>query len=236
MTECGDVRVALGPLAVGALEPDEERRIREHATQCPECAREMDELAETVAALSLVDADEIEAPVEPSPDLLHRLLARVAAARRRRRLVAVAGAAAAAVIAGAAGLALGTQETGQPPAAADPTAADPTAADPAVSVSGSDEGIAVQIDAWDKGWGTAVQAEISGVPSGYRCSLVAVGSDGSREVAATWVVPNGGYGQSEVGQLSVDGAVALRSWDVDRYEVVTLDGETLVTAAHSDSP
>lgn len=220
MTDCGEVRIALGALAVGALEPDEERRVLEHLDRCPDCAREMAALRETAAALNLVDVAEITSPVEPSPDLLPRLLARVTAARRRRRLTAVAGAAAAAVIAGAVGLAIGAQQE-DPPVATD---------DPAVSVAGSERGMVLEVDAWDKGWGTAVQAHVSGVPGGYRCSLVAVGTDGTREVAATWVVPDGGYGDGDGDVLSVDGAVALRSWDVDRYEVVTVDGDILVTA------
>lgn len=226
MTTCDDVRVALGALAVGALEPGEERRVREHLEQCPGCAEEMAGLSSTVAALGLVDPAEIESPPEPSPDLLQGLRARVTAARRRRRFAAVASVAASAVIAGVAGFGLGNQGFGQ---GSGPDSPEPAAAEtPVVSVSGSEQGIALQVDAWDKGWGTAVQAEISGVPSGYRCSLVAVGGDGSREVAATWVVPNGGYG-GETSGFSVDGAVGLRSWEVDRYELVTLDGDTLVT-------
>ncbi|MFW6204884.1 MAG: anti-sigma factor family protein, partial [Actinomycetota bacterium] len=178
MTTCDDVRVALGALAVGALEPGEERRVREHLEQCPGCAEEMAGLSSTVAALGLVDPAEIESPPEPSPDLLQGLRARVTAARRRRRFAAVASVAASAVIAGVAGFGLGNQGFGQ---GSGPDSAEPAAAEtPVVSVSGSEQGIALQVDAWDKGWGTAVQAEISGVPSGYRCSLVAVGGDGSR--------------------------------------------------------
>lgn len=213
MTACDEVRTALGALAVGALEPAEERRVREHLDSCPDCGREAVALTGTVGALALVDP-----PAQPSPELLPGLLARVAAARRQRRLIGLATAAVAAILAGAVGLALGVRSQ-EPVAAAD---------EPVVSVSGSEQSIGLQVDAWDKGWGTAVRASVSGVPAGNRCSLVAVGTDGAREIAATWVVPGDGYQSG--GALTVDGAVGLYSDEVDYYEVVTLDGKTLVTA------
>jgi anti-sigma factor RsiW len=214
MTPCDDVRLLLGAYALGALDPPDEARVRDHLETCDACSKEMAELNDTAAALALVSAADVLRPVEP-PDQLAGVLARVRSHRRRRRLATLAVAASVAALAGAGGLVAGDSE--QPPAA------DP----PAASVSGEEAGVALAVDAWDKGWGTALRAEVSGVAGGSRCSLVAVGQDGTREVAASWVVPSNGY--EDTGRLTVDGAVGLRSADVDYYAVVTADGATLVT-------
>lgn len=219
MTACGDVRILLGAHALGVLDPADEQRVREHLATCDACSGEAAELSQSAAALFLVDATDLVEPVEP-PGGLERLLARVRSHRRRRRLATIAVAAGAVVVAGAGGLIAGSDD-----------ATTPETQPPVASVTAEDAGIALAVDAWDKGWGTALRAEISGVPGGLRCSLVAVGADGTREVAASWTVPSNGY--EDTGRLTVDGAVGLRSDDVDYYQVVTSDGNTLVTAPNS---
>jgi Putative zinc-finger len=218
--QCDDVRLALGALALGALEPGEEQEIRDHLVECPECAAEARSLSTTASALALVDVSEVvAAKLEPSPALLAGLLAEVRRQRWRRRLGGLAAAAAIAVAAGVGGAVLAGDS---PDASADVPA-------PTASVTGQQQAVVLKVAAWDRGWGTAVQATVSGVPEGSRCSLVAVAADGTREIAATWQVPGNGY--DDDGQLTVDGAVGLRSWDVDHYAVETVAGETLVTAS-----
>jgi hypothetical protein len=119
------------------------------------------------------------------------------------------------------------------PVSEPPVSEPPVSEPPVASVSAEEAGVSLAVDAWDKGWGTALRAEVAGVPAGSRCSLVAVGQDGTREIAASWVVPGSGYGDN--GALTVDGAVGLRSGDVDHYAVVTADGSTLVTVAATSS-
>lgn len=217
MSNCQQVRLELGAYALGALGGEDTRRVEDHLAGCAECAREAAELAGTASALALADLEAVESPPEPSPDLLPGLLARVRAerrrARRRRVLAGAAAAVAAAALAGLGGVTLSATE-------------DPPAQPPVASVSGTSDGMGLAVRAWDREWGTAVEASVSGVPEGERCSLVAVGHDGSREVAATWVVPTSGY---EGGRLSVDGGVGLRSDQVERFEVVTLEGDVLVS-------
>ena len=218
---CDDVRLALGALALGALEPDEEQQVRDHLVSCPECSAEAQLMEATAAALALVDASEVETEqVEPSPALLAGLLTEVRRQRWRRRLVGIAAAAAVAVAAWVGGAALAGGGPSQE--------ATPDVPAPVASATGQEQAVALEVAAWDRGWGTAVQASVSGVPAGSRCSLIAVGSDGTREVAATWQVPGDGY--EDAGRLTVDGAVGLRSWDVEHYAVETVDGQTLVTA------
>jgi anti-sigma factor RsiW len=221
MTACDDVRVLLGAYALGSLDPAEEQLVRVHLEFCDACSAEFADLGRTVSALALVDLADVIEPAE-APDNLPRLLAQVRAFRRRRRLAALAVAASVAVLAGIGGLVAGGD--------AEPPVAEPP---PVASVSAEEAGVSLAVDAWDKGWGTALRAEISGVPAGSRCSLVAVGQDGTREIAASWVVPGSGY--EDNGALTVDGAVGLRSGDVDHFAVVTADGSTLVTVAATTS-
>lgn len=229
MNTCDEVRMSLGALAVGALDPAEEQQVREHLERCPGCAEEAEALAETAGALGLIDAD-IEIPVSLPADLLPKVLARISADRRRRRMTGIAAAAAAVVLAGVGGLALGARDVW--PFSTDDAGSDVAVAEegpPDASVSGDEAGMAMQVDTWDKGWGTALRVAVSGIPAGSRCSLVAVGRDGSREIGASWVVPDDGY--NDDGRLNVDGAIGLRSWDVDQYELVTASGATLVAAS-----
>lgn len=224
MNDCQRVRPDLGAFALGALNDDEAAKVREHLDTCVDCARELSELSRAVDALALVDIDTVESPATPAPssEFLPSLLERVRAERRRagrrRILLAAVAAAVITVLAGLGGLLLSTPEsTGPDVAAPEP---------PVASSSGSSDGIGLAVRAWDRDWGTAVEASVSGVPGGARCSLVAVGQDGTREVAATWLVPVQGY---EGGSLSVDGGVGLHSDEVERYEVVTVEGTLLVS-------
>ncbi|HEX6335712.1 MAG TPA: zf-HC2 domain-containing protein [Jiangellaceae bacterium] len=220
MTACDEVRVLLGAHALGTLDPADEQLVRDHLESCDACSAELEDLGRTASALALVDLADVTGPAE-APDNLPDLLARARSFRRRRRLAALAVAASVAVLAGIGGLVAGGD--GEPPVI------DP----PVASVSAEEAGVSLAVDAWDKGWGTALRAEVSGVPAGSRCSLVAVGQDGTREIAASWVVPGSGY--EDNGSLTVDGAVGLRSGDVDHFAVVTVDGSTLVTVAATSS-
>jgi hypothetical protein len=83
------------------------------------------------------------------------------------------------------------------------------------------------VELFARAWGTAVHGAIAGVPPGETCSLVAVGVDGRREVAATWTVPAGGYAD---GKLWFDGGVGLQPHETSQYEIVTLAGDVLVAA------
>jgi anti-sigma factor RsiW len=236
MTACDDVRVLLGAYALGSLDPADEKLVRDHLESCDACSAELADLGHTASALALIDLADVIGPAE-APDNLPSLLSQVRAFRRRRRLAAVAVAASAAVLAGiGGGLVVGGdgQQPVSEPSVSEPSVSEPPVSEPPVaSVSAEEAGISLAVDAWDKGWGTALRAKVSGVPAGSRCSLVAVGLDGTREIAASWVVPGSGYGDN--GALTVDGAVGLRSGDVDHFAVVTADGSTLVTVAATSS-
>jgi anti-sigma factor RsiW len=215
--ECRDIRPSLGAYALGALDIAEAEHVRAHLDRCAECAAEAADVHEMANALSLTDLEMIEKPPS-SGDVLPNLLRRVSAARRRRRVAGAIAAAAAAALVTVAGVVVAND--GEPPQ-------QPSATEPAATVSGQEGSVAVEVDLWERDWGTALTVEVSGVPAGYRCSLVAIGADGERETAATWVVPPAGYEGGS--SLTMDGTHGLRSWEVDRYEVVTSDGELLAT-------
>ena len=230
MTSCDEIRISLGALAVSALDADEERQVLDHVAGCPRCSAELAELSETVdllaAAKPYSPLAAQPAAVTPGPQVLDNLLAAVAEerrrARRRRLALGLAAAAAAAVLAGTGALLIADDDPAPAQVAAQVT--------PTAELSGSDGAVVLEVELFTKAWGTAVHGAVGGVPPGATCSLVAVGTDGTREIAATWTVPRGGY-DPETGKLSFEGGVGLMPHEVSRYEVVTTEGDVLVTAS-----
>jgi hypothetical protein len=221
-----ELRHALGAYVLGSLDPPEADDVREHLAGCGLCREEYDRLAPLRGLLGLLDATQAEqGPVRPDDALLDRVLSRLARQRRGRRVRLAAVACAAVVAAGATWgvVASGTDAGPAPPADTSPA--------PGQVLSATDPGTGVraEITMRDVRWGTALQITLSGVQPGQRCRLDVLAQGGGRETAATWAVPDGGYGDRGGGSLQVPGAASISSWRVDRFEVVTLDGETLVT-------
>jgi hypothetical protein len=77
--------------------------------------------------------------------------------------------------------------------------------------------IAVQ----QKGWGASLELTLSGVPAGEHCRLVAVGRDGTTDVAASWEA-------TYKGTATLTGATSLQLASTAAYDVVTFDGKRLV--------
>jgi hypothetical protein len=78
MTDHDKVRPLLPLSAAGLLDAADERRVRDHARQCADCAGELAALGDLAAALAIL-------PVPmPPPDLLVRTQMRIAADRDRR--------------------------------------------------------------------------------------------------------------------------------------------------------
>jgi hypothetical protein len=223
MTSCNEIRISLGALAVSALDPDEELRVREHVANCERCAAELAELSGTVDLLAAAKPLDLPAAVQPDRRVLDGLLAAVGEerrrARRRRFALGLAAAAVGAVLAGTSALLIAGDDSA--PAVVEET--------PTAEVSGSDGPVAFEVELFAKGWGTAVRGAVAGVAPGQTCSLVAVGADGSRQVAATWTVPAGGYSAS--GKLWFDGGVGLQPHEVSQYEIVTTAGDVLASAS-----
>lgn len=70
----GAIRELLGAYALGAVDPDERRRVEAHLAECPACRAELAELRAAASALPLLASERA-----PSPALRNRLIAQVQA-------------------------------------------------------------------------------------------------------------------------------------------------------------
>lgn len=216
MTACEDVRLSLGAYVVGSLDGAERADVERHLDQCGACRDELSELAALPGLLARVDVAAFDPQPPSPPELLDRLLAAAATERKRARRSRVLAAAAVVAVASAIAAATAAQVAdGHRSSTPAVVAAPLRMTDPVTGVS-------AQITPQAKNWGTAVRVRLSGVPEGEICSLVVVSRTGQREVAATWKV-------SYSGSVDVQGASAWSPSDIASYEVVTVDGQRLVS-------
>jgi anti-sigma factor RsiW len=213
----GELRFSLAAYVMGALTPAERDVIEAHLADCPECVAELDQLTSLPLFLDLVSGEEVAlmGSGSPAPDdhLVDRVVAAALAERRasRRKRWLVAVAAAVVLIAGSsvAGVLLSPSSS---PAVVNAAVFNQT--DPGTHASAR---IAVQ----QRGWGASLQLTLKGVPAGEHCKLVAVGRDGSTDVAASWEA-------TYRGTATLTGATSLQLASTAAYDVVTFDGKQLV--------
>jgi anti-sigma factor RsiW len=234
--ECAEVRISLGAYMLGALDPADRGRVDAHLATCADCRDELASLAGLPGLLGRVSRADIEAePADPGPQLLERLLGAAAAERRRdrsRRWLTSAAAVIVAVV--AVSIAVGVTHTGRHPTVAAAAAASATAGVvPGVSQTFEATNALTHVHAavteWKKGWGASLEVTVTGVTAqlaGPSCRLVAVGPNGTTDVAASWAAPAAGY--RGVTKVSANGATALASKDITAFKVVGSDGTTLV--------
>lgn len=172
------------------------------------------------------------------------LAARREARARRSRLtglwVAAAAAAAALLVAGAA-LGGGFSDEKSPSVAQSPDHhVMPTTPSGALLVTGTRypaEGEVAGVDGVtgfaateSKGWGSHVAVQLGGVRGPLKCSMIAVGKAGNRETLGSWTVPAKGYGvPGNPDPLTFHGGSSMTVEELDRIEVVTFEGKTLLT-------
>lgn len=224
----------VGAYAIGALERDEAERFEEHLAGCTRCA---DALAELVPVADML-AD-VPPPEDPPPGGLDRLLTELTAVRTRQRQVRrrlVVAVAAAAVVAVAAPVVTAVVLAGDEPAGeqrADVSGQEVRAVNP-------ETGVEARIGMRSVTWGTSVDLDLRGVTGPRRCDLQAVGKDGSHETVTSWGVPAAGYGagtggnaggggQGDGKRLRTSGGTSMSPNDIDHFEVVTSEGDRLVT-------
>ncbi len=215
--DCPRVRLSLGVLVLGVIDPEERPAVEAHLTGCERCAAELAELAVLPGLLHRVDpADAAAGLPSPPPRFSERVVAAARARSRARRLrLAAVGAAAAAVVVAALllpGL-LNDAGPGSPPVAGRPIVVDGT--DPQTSVS-------ARVTLARAASGTQLTLVLGGVGPGERCRLVARDDAGKHEVAATWVA-------TYQGQASVTGTTSFPLRSITSLQVVRGDGVVLVT-------
>ncbi|MEU5582897.1 zf-HC2 domain-containing protein [Streptomyces huasconensis] len=249
----GTVHEAVGAYALGVLDEAENAWFEAHLAGCEPCARHLEEFSAVEPMLAaLADlpggrgAPEVGEPLaaRPGPRFADRLFGEVSRTRERRRrrgLLLVAAAVALIVGGPLTVLAVsGDGDSGPRDLAADPHPTSPAedaffhhmeekreATDPATKVSAT-------VGTEKKAWGTHAVLELKNVKGPLKCSLVAVGKDGTKETVTSWSVPKWGYGIKDSpnkwarGPLYVHGGAAMDRNDIDHFEVTTFDGDRLV--------
>jgi hypothetical protein len=208
---CASATVALGAYVVGALDPRERADVEGHLGVCPECRDELAWFAPLPGLMSRLSVEEVLAGPPAVDDALLERVLRAAARERRvathRRWLA----AAAAVVVLAGGTTAGV---------AGWRAAHTTHWQ---QVAASADGVRMAVDLEPGSSGTSLQLWLHGVPAGERCRLVAVAADGTRDVAGSWVA-------NYEGDATITGTTSIPRQRLQRLEIVTYDGRTLVSA------
>jgi hypothetical protein len=213
-----DLQFDLGAYVLGALTPEERDVIDAHLGSCPTCTAEMDEMSRLPVLLDLLPEDEVAAmgtgADRPPADLVERVVAAAVAERRgqRRRRWLVSVAAAAVLIAGSSAAAVAVSSSGS------------THRDQGIALSATNKstGTWAKIDVAPKQWGASLDLTLTGVPPGEHCKLVAVGRDGTTDVAGSWEV-------TYAGRATLTGATSLQLASTVSYDIVTFSGQKLLS-------
>ncbi|WP_431946275.1 anti-sigma factor family protein [Actinacidiphila sp. bgisy167] len=219
-----DPHVDVGAYVLGVLDEADMARFEQHLALCHQCGKQLDELSGLVPVLAELAPAGAGAPVPPPGDkALGQLLVKVADERRirsRRRVFALA-ASVALIVAGPTAAVLATDGSDEPRAKA--YAEQFTGADNAT-------GVKATVGVNEKKWGSEVGLTLAGVRGPLTCRLVVVGKDGSQQTVSTWSVPATGYGTSgQPDALTLDGSAGLQPDDISRFDVVTSQGQRLVS-------
>lgn len=213
MTEHDGMRTDLGAYLIGSLAPAERAAVDRHLAGCPECRAELATLAPLPGLMSRISAEDARSrALTPGPQLLARALDAVRSRQQAQRLrlrrwrlaaVAVAVVAVAALV--------------LPPLIDAAPSGEPLTTAAGVTATGTGD-----LDA--RPWGTAVQLNLSGLPSAPGYVAYAVDRDGYGEIAASW-------GVTADGHAAVTGATAIPRADLVAVQIRTTDGKPLLTLA-----
>jgi anti-sigma factor RsiW len=221
LTDCGDIRRALGVYVVGAIEPAERATVDAHLSHCSDCREELAGLAGLPALLGRVpreDAERLlldEEQLEEAPaELLDSLLQQVSARRRARRWRGIAAGAAAAIIAISGGIVGGALVSHAHNTAEAYLA---KGSDPATRVTA-----AVYYRA--ESLGTDMQVEVTGIPPGTHCVFWLTTSGGQHLWVGDWTVTGSDQGSTWYTVSSTTPMTGVKSFDITGS-----GGRTLVT-------
>ncbi|MGA5354807.1 zf-HC2 domain-containing protein [Streptomyces thermodiastaticus] len=249
VSPAADVHETVGAYALGILDDAEATAFEEHLAGCEWCARQLEELAgmePVLAALAQrpgpggTPSAGASLSAGPGPRPVEQLLDEVAArrARRRRRARYLVAAAVALIVGGPLTVyAVQATDRGDSSTVAAETSAQAAFRQMPDKVSATDPAthVTATVALAPRAWGTDAVLRLENVTGPERCTLVAVGRNGERETLTTWSVPDGGYGVpagSSAGKteepLYVHGGAALGPQQIERFEVITADGRTLV--------
>jgi RNA polymerase sigma-70 factor (ECF subfamily) len=243
-------RLSLGAYVLDKLAPEEKRTIAAHLATCAACRGERDALAAVVPLLdTLTEADVVSGPAAPETagpggtasvtgegpgraepgapgetrpgrSALDEMLQRARDRRRGERLRRIAAALAlVVVVAGATWLATSRWSS------SGTTSRIGAAGTRSFRASDTASGVTATVTTAPAPWGSEVRLDVSGVPAGTHCKLVAVGLEGSQDSAAAWLAGNG--------TATVPGAFSQSVDMIARFEVRTDTDETLLSVQKS---
>jgi anti-sigma factor RsiW len=224
LSDCNEIRQALGVYVVGAIDPAERSTVDAHLSCCHGCREELAGLAGLPALLGRVPLEDAErfAPggeevEEPPAELLDALLAQVSARRRARRWRVVVAAAAAAVIAVGGGGIIGAIMMAHHHA--------PQVQATSYLVHGYDAAthVGAAIDYSATASGTGMQVQVSGIPDGTHCQFWVTTTSSRHLLAGGWTV-QGSY-------ASYDAATTTPLTQLRSFDVSGPGGKVLVTVA-----
>jgi hypothetical protein len=229
----------LGAYVLGLVDDDERAAVEAHLETCEQCRSEVAELSGLRGVLAAAPADAVladlaaldaadEPPGAPGTGdlLLQRTLRELRTETRRSRRLRLVGVAAGIVavagLAGFGGLTLGREADeygGNPPVAGEQL--------PGRTFTATDPGTGVEIIARvipANTW-TRLNVAVNGVAPGTVCQIVAVATDGRRDVAGSWII---GKPRPGVRRGGVDGSTAIAPGDLARVEIIDGTGKRLV--------
>jgi anti-sigma factor RsiW len=205
----------LGAHALGLLDAAQSRAVEEHLAGCPACRREWEELRGMV---DLLDDVPPEAFLDGPPDadlMLQRTVRQVrveATTQRRRRRFLLTGVAAAALAVVLGGGVLVGRETAPPPPVV-------TAAPGAVQLTGGGTpGVSMTATLTPAAGWVRLSTSVKGIPAGERCFIVVVARDGTRQIAGSWLVSQGGWRDG----ITLDGSALV---PLDQVAEVVIENE-----------
>ena len=210
------VTTSLGAYVLGALTPAERAAVDSHLGGCAACRDELSVLAGLPSLLGHLDATDVQNLEDGDPPLDGRLVERTLLELTRRRRVrqrrsrvltaATVAAAAAAVVLVASPWSGGT----------------PAVATRAVSASDPASGVRATLGLTPQPWGTALHLALRGVVPGTHCELVAVLTDGHRQLAGAWTA-------TYEGTAEIDAVTDARPEQLAGVEVVSTRGVRLLS-------
>jgi len=225
--DCAETRLSLGVYVLGAIDPAERALVEAHLATCRDCRDELAGLAGLPALLARVSSEEAFAlaadepfhdgpagPVpsrssEPPRELLATVLDLTAARQRRRRWWSASLTAAAALVLAVGvfgGLRLGTHPV-------QVSGGGPGSGGQWDSVTGTSAGMTATVKYRQVGWGTQLNAEVSGIPVGTTCQLWVVDRAGHRMLAGSWLT------DYDEGMVWYPASAAMPSTDVAGFRV-----------------
>lgn len=209
-----DLRELLGAHVLGGLDPTDRHALEEHLPTCAECRAELSTYAVLPGLLRL--GAPAGQTVEPDDAVLAHVVdaARRRRGSRRRRMQLLSAAAAVAIAATSGATVAALQEDTVPTRATEPGTRLVAAEDTAASGDGV---LGTRL------WGTAVDLELEGLPTGERFVVWVDADDGTSEQAATWR-------STPSGRVRLSGACAIPRADAATLRVTTADGRLLLSA------